>query len=125
MRGEGECFGRRLRWYFRRQQVDALVGATPFSGQVPDLDPSPGHPLRGAWDLARREELCELLGPLSGSITIDLRDVTYIDSTAIGVFVATRNRLVSEDGGLQLRVQDDDFVRRTLDVVGLSGWIVE
>jgi anti-anti-sigma factor len=81
--------------------------------------------LRGEWDLARREELCELLGPLSGSITIDLRDVTYIDSTAIGVFVATRNRLVSEDGGLLLRVQDDDFVRRTLDVVGLSRWIVE
>jgi anti-anti-sigma factor len=80
--------------------------------------------LAGEWDLARQEELRELLRPLTGSLTVDLREVTYLDSSAISVFVETRNRLLSAHGGMNLRVRQGDFVRRTLEVIGLADWIV-
>jgi anti-anti-sigma factor len=77
------------------------------------------------WDLARQDELRRMLGAATGPLTVDLREVTFFDSCAISVLVATRKRLAAQQASMQVRVGDADFVRRTLETVGLSSWIVD
>ena len=51
--------------------------------------------LEGEWDLTRKNELTKLLAPLSrdGNATVDIRDVTYVDSTTLGVLAGLLKRL--------------------------------
>jgi anti-sigma B factor antagonist len=76
----------------------------------------------GQLDLAVRDELRAVLSSLSGVVTIDLTDVTFIDSSAIGVFVGAHNHLTENGGKLQLR-NPQELPRRVLEIVGLEGWI--
>ena len=78
----------------------------------------------GQLDLAVKEELREVLSPLSGVVTVDLSDVTFVDSSAIGVFVGAHKRLTAGGGALRLR-HPQDMPRRVLEIVGLEEWIVD
>jgi anti-anti-sigma factor len=54
--------------------------------------------LEGEWDLARKEELEELLGRLSldGDATIDMRGCTYADSTVLAALAAIRAKFADK-----------------------------
>lgn len=77
----------------------------------------------GQLDLAENDALREVLAPLSGVVTVDLSEVTFIDSSAIGVLVGAHNRLTESGGSLRLR-SPQDLPRRVLEIVGLTDWIV-
>jgi anti-sigma B factor antagonist len=76
----------------------------------------------GQLDLAVTDELRAVLSPLSGVVTVDLTDVTFIDSSAIGVLVGAHNHLADHGGNLRLR-NPQELPRRVLEIVGLEGWI--
>ena len=76
----------------------------------------------GQLDLAVTDELREVLMPLTGIVTIDLAEVTFVDSSTIGVFVGVHKRLTDDGGDLRLR-NPQDMPRLALETVGLQGWI--
>jgi anti-anti-sigma factor len=78
----------------------------------------------GEIDLANRQEFKDVLDRCEGRVVVDLANVTFIDSSGIGVLVATRNRLIEQGGELRLR-NPQDVPRRVLEVVGVADWIDE
>ena len=78
----------------------------------------------GQLDLAAKDDLRGALSPLTGVVTVDLADVTFVDSSAIGVFVGAHKRLTADGGALQLR-NPQDMPRRALEIVGLGDWIAD
>jgi anti-sigma B factor antagonist len=76
----------------------------------------------GQLDLAVKDELREVLAPLTGVVTVDLAQVTFVDSSAIGVFVGVHTRLTRDGGNLRLR-KPQELPRRALEIVGLGDWI--
>ena len=50
---------------------------------------------------------------------IDMRSVTYIDSAALGMLVAARDRVISSGGSLRI-VSADKRVKRLLTVTGID-----
>jgi anti-anti-sigma factor len=69
-----------------------------------------------------KDQLRDVLLPLTGVVTVDLTDVTFVDSSVIGVFVGAHNRLAGDGGMLRLR-NPQDLPRRALEIVGLEEWI--
>lgn len=51
--------------------------------------------LSGEYDIARKDELTEMFGSVTSTvpITIDMTDVTYVDSTFLAAIAAMRLRL--------------------------------
>ena len=99
-----------------------MTDAPRFS--VSDGDAGPVVTATGELDLAVKDEIRELLSSLSGVVTIDLTEVTFVDSSTIGVFVGVHKRLVGEGGALRLR-NPQDMPRRALEIVGVGEWIVD
>ena len=81
-----------------------MVEVPGFAVQVTEDDHGPVVLVVGELDLASAGELRECLHQLVGrTITLDFSDVTFMDSTAIGVLVAALQRTEAEGGGLVLR----------------------
>jgi hypothetical protein len=53
---------------------------------------------------------------------LDLRQTTFLGSTAIALFVDTQKRLTAERERLRIR-SPHKFPRRVLKIAGLEGWI--
>jgi anti-sigma B factor antagonist len=96
------------------------VADSQFS--VTDDGPGPVVTATGELDLAVRDELRDVLSSLTGVVIIDLTDVTFVDSSTIGVFVGAHKRLTADGGALRLR-NPQDMPRRALEIVGLEEWI--
>jgi len=77
---------------------------------------------RGELDLACRDAFREVLAEVSGAVAVDLGDVTFLDSSCIGVLVGAAQRLHEHDGDLRIR-KPADVPRRALEITGLAGWI--
>jgi anti-sigma B factor antagonist len=78
--------------------------------------------LSGELDIAVQEDLRTQLDAAaaeSDTVDIDLSDVTYADSTALGVFIALRNKLLERGGKVRL-VSPSARIRRLLDYAGLD-----
>jgi len=108
--------------------TDALGDETPTSSDEPlaegwSLERAEGHTrlivsgeldfdtvstLRGALQRARED---------ATSVSLDGRAVTFIDSMAISVLIAARNRL--EQIGIGLRIEASPAMFRTLEIAGL------
>jgi anti-anti-sigma factor len=82
--------------------------------------------LHGELDIESADGLADALVDIAGStVVVDLSDLTFMDSTGIGALVVARNRILA-DGQSQLVVtRPTGIVRKALEVVGLSSWIVE
>ena len=87
-----------------------------------DDGPAPVVTVTGQLDLAVKDDLREVLSPLTGVVTVDLTDVTFIDSSTIGVFVGVHKRLAGDGGALRLR-NPQAMPRLALETVGLQDWI--
>jgi anti-anti-sigma factor len=82
--------------------------------------------LHGELDIESADGLADALVDIAGStVVVDLSDLTFMDSTGIGALVVARNRILA-DGQSQLVVtRPTGIVRKALEIVGLSSWIVE
>jgi anti-sigma B factor antagonist len=66
-----------------------------------------------------REELLPLTEGKNKVITINLKDVSYMDSTGLGVFVGLFKQLNKNEGELRL-VELSDTLKRLFKITGLS-----
>ena len=72
------------------------------------------------WTAPRlREELVTLIGDGVSRVVVDLDQVDFLDSTALGVMVGAHKRLVAAGGGLLL-VCSKPRILRVLEVTGLD-----
>jgi anti-sigma B factor antagonist len=76
--------------------------------------------LHGELDLAAAARFRECLEQLSGEmVTLDFTEVTFMDSTAIGVLVGARNRVEQTGGAIVLHgVQPPQM--RIFEITGLT-----
>ena len=77
---------------------------------------------RGELDLACRDALRDVLSDVSGAVVVDLENVTFLDSSCIGVLAGAAQRLHDHHGDLRIR-RPADVPRRALEITGLEGWI--
>ncbi|MFC4802513.1 anti-sigma factor antagonist [Neobacillus sp. GCM10023253] len=66
-----------------------------------------------------REELAALVDGKNKVITIGLKDVSYLDSTGLGVFVGLFKQLKNNDGELRL-IEMSERLKRLFQITGLS-----
>jgi anti-sigma B factor antagonist len=66
-----------------------------------------------------REELLPLAEGKNKLIIVNLKDVTYLDSTGLGVFVGLFKQLKKNDGELKL-IDLSDRLKRLFEITGLS-----
>ncbi|MEH7303700.1 anti-sigma factor antagonist [Neobacillus drentensis] len=66
-----------------------------------------------------REELLSLAEAGNKVITVNLQDVTYLDSTGLGVFVGLFKQLKENGGELKL-INLSERLRRLFQITGLS-----
>jgi anti-sigma B factor antagonist len=76
----------------------------------------------GELDLSAAPELRDAIGAAIGrgatTVVVDLNEVTFIDSTAIGVLLAARQRLLRSGGSLEVVCTEPNVVR-VLEIVGM------
>jgi anti-sigma B factor antagonist len=100
--------------------------APEFSITARDL---PGHhivALHGELDIVSADGLADALVEVAGStVVVDLADLTFMDSTGISALVIARNRILADGEGQLAVTRPGGIVRKALEVVGLSQWIVE
>jgi anti-sigma B factor antagonist len=66
-----------------------------------------------------REELLSLADGDNKYITVNLKDVTYLDSTGLGVFVGLFKQLKKNNGELKL-IDLSNRLKRLFEITGLS-----
>jgi anti-sigma B factor antagonist len=76
----------------------------------------------GELDLAARDALRDALAPLDGAVVVDLEQVTFLDSSCIGVLAGAGQRLQERGGDLRVR-NPAEVPRRALEITGLEEWI--
>ncbi|MGW2829640.1 STAS domain-containing protein [Streptomyces sp. NPDC001286] len=80
--------------------------------------------LRGEIDLLTVPSLSARLDELTAGpcpdLVVDLRDVTFIDCSGLGMLCRARNRVMAHQGRLRLVTDSPEF-RRLLPPVGLAG----
>jgi stage II sporulation protein AA (anti-sigma F factor antagonist) len=59
----------------------------------------------------------------SPMVVVDLRAVSFLDSSAVGVLIAAQNRLFGFGGANLTLRKPQGIVRTTLEVLGLLSWI--
>ncbi|MEI2653919.1 MAG: STAS domain-containing protein [Microthrixaceae bacterium] len=76
--------------------------------------------LTGDYDVARQDELrTDLLASTDDVVVADLRDVSFLDSSAIHAFVDARNQLAAAGRSIQL-INLTGMPRRVFDITGLT-----
>jgi len=76
----------------------------------------------GEIDMATAPELRECLAETAGKVVVDLRAVSFLDSSGIGALAEARSRLTDAGGDLTLR-KPQGVVRTALEIVGLVEWV--
>ena len=90
------------------ERVTGTDGVLKLSGEI-DVETSPGF----------RERVADLYQDGVRDLVIDLREVTFTDSSGIGSFVVAHKLFAAGGGKLVLRGVHDP-TRRVLDVTGLD-----
>ena len=82
--------------------------------------------LHGELDVASADGLSNSLVELAGStLVVDLSDLKFMDSSAIGALVVARNRIKAKGLGDLVVTRPTAIVRKALTIVGLDAWIVD
>lgn len=92
-----------------------------------DADRVPVVVLHGEFDLAAVGDLAtcfsEVLGPAVTEVNLDLAEVSFIDSAALGVIVDAFRELRDRDGGLVVTAVSA-FAARTFEIAGLASYLL-
>ena len=100
------------------------VALTPLALERAGTASNPVVVARGEIDVATspllRSEFATVLALAPKEVTLDLHDVSFIDSSGLGVLVGALRRLEEEAGG-RLRVESvQDSVRKVFEITGLG-----
>ena len=80
--------------------------------------------LSGVLDIASvrdvAAELSDAVGDTTRDLVVDLRHVTFMDSTGLGALVQAQKRMRRQGRGLTLRVAPDGPVATMLEVSGMN-----
>jgi anti-sigma B factor antagonist len=69
-----------------------------------------------------RSELATVIGSAPASVTVDLAQVSFIDSSGLGVLVGALKRVREMNPDAKLRVvHPQDAVKKVFDITGLDG----
>jgi anti-sigma B factor antagonist len=100
------------------------VGLTPLTLERRGTAAQPVIVARGEIDVATspilRSELTSALALQPRELTLDLRDVSFVDSSGLGVMVGALKRLREAGGDRFAIVQAQDSVRKVFDITGLN-----
>ncbi|WP_026572716.1 anti-sigma factor antagonist [Bacillus sp. UNC438CL73TsuS30] len=69
-----------------------------------------------------REELLPLAEGKNKKLTVSLKDVSYLDSTGLGVFIGLFKQMKKNDGELKL-IDLSDRLKRLFEITGISNII--
>jgi anti-sigma B factor antagonist len=82
--------------------------------------------LQGELDMMSAVGLADALVEIAGStVVVDLSGLTFMDSSGISAVVVARNRILADGRGRLVLTRPGAIVRKVLEIVGLSAWIVE
>jgi anti-sigma B factor antagonist len=94
-----------------------------FSVSEQPLDSAHVIAVRGEIDLFTAPELKQVLtATIDGGqnrVVVDLSEVSFLDSTALGVLIGAVKRLRTRDGALAI-VNTDPNIAKTFDITGLD-----
>jgi anti-sigma B factor antagonist len=99
---------------------EAVMNSEQFSLRVTENGDGPLVLLAGELDVAVSGQFREcLMGLVGQHVTLDFTDVTFIDSTALGVLVAAQNRAETDGGEIVLHgVQRSQM--KVFEITGLT-----
>lgn len=81
--------------------------------------------LRGELDAATGRGLAEqLLGPPGSLVVVDLCQLTFIDSSGLGVLHSARQAAIDNGGNLVV-CRPTPIVNRVLEITGLDTWVTD
>jgi anti-sigma B factor antagonist len=102
---------------------------TPFAVEVSGDPTAPTVVVRGEIDVATspqlRNELNALLARGARNITIEFADVSFVDSSGLGVLVGTYKRLREDDNGSIRIVGAQSSVRKVFEITGLESALLQ
>jgi anti-sigma B factor antagonist len=107
-----------------REPDASEVGLAPLTLERTGTAQNPVVVVHGEIDVATspmlRSELASVLAAQPADVTIDLHDVSFVDSSGLGVMVGALKRL-REAGGERFAILDpQDAVRKVFDITGLN-----
>ena len=106
-----------------RQEPPRIKTDTNFSVDQLEINGVPVIAVSGEVDLSTAPELRERLLPIVESspplVVADLTEVTFVDSTALGVLVSAVKRIRADGGDLRL-VVTQPHISKILDITALA-----
>lgn len=99
------------------------VTVDPFSVTSHDFDGGRVFALTGELDASTCRGLSEhLIGPPGSLIVVDLRYLSFMDSSGLGAIHAAR-RVAVNHGGTLVVCRPNPMVSRVLEITGLDMWV--
>jgi anti-sigma B factor antagonist len=102
---------------------------SPFAVEVSGDPKAPVVEVRGELDVATspqlRNELNALVARGARNITIEFGEVSFVDSSGLGVLVGTYKRLREEGGGTIRIVGAQASVRKVFEITGLESALLQ
>jgi anti-sigma B factor antagonist len=102
---------------------------TPFGVEVRGAPTAPVVVVRGEIDVATSPELRNHLATLvtrgAKDITLDFGEVSFVDSSGLGVLVGTYKRLREEQLGSIRIVNSQASVRKVFEITGLQAALLD
>jgi anti-sigma B factor antagonist len=108
---------------------EGSIMVTPFAVEVGGTTAAPVVAVHGELDVATspqlRTELSALVARGARDITLEFADVSFVDSSGLGVLVGTYKRL-REDGDGSIRIVGAQAsVRKVFEITGLEAALLE
>lgn len=101
------------------------VSVEPFGVTCHDFDGGRIFALRGELDASTCRGLSEsLTGPAGALIVVDLRDLSFMDSSGLGAIHAARRAALNQ-GGTLVVTRPTPMVSRVLEITGLDTWVAD
>src|SRR4029079_8954185 len=108
---------------------ESSIMVTPFAIEVSGAAATPTVVVRGEIDVATspqlRDELNELVSRGARVLTLDFADVSFVDSSGLGVLVGAYKRLREDGDGSVRIVSAQPSVRKVFEITGLEAALLD
>ncbi len=93
-----------------------------FNVEVTTDEDVPVFLLRGELDVANAEEVRQALTAASGSVVVDLSELSFIDSSGLTALIHARDDVCARGGRFVMRGANGS-VRRVFEITGLTHFL--